>query len=503
MLPLRNTGMKKILLIQPPYTIDKAEPKGSQPPLGLAYLAAVLERDGLEVRIIDAVVEGYENELDLGDNNIRYGLDFSDLQAIAEGFAPDLIGISCLFSCQYANAVKVAEVMKTRFPTVPVVMGGAHPTVAYDEVLENRNVDFVVLGEGEYTFRDLIFALGRGESPGQISGLAYRADGELRVNRKVDFIEDIDEIPFPARHLLNMEKYFRINRPHGTTSLFTSNTMLITSRGCPARCIFCSIHGIWGRRFRARSPENVVAEIALLKQEYGVKELQFEDDNLTFDKERAKRIFGLMIDEQLDMHWTTPNGVALYRLDEELIDLMHKSGCYRVCLAIESGDEYVLHKIIKKPLKLERVRPIVREFKKRGVAVGGFFVVGFPSETKEQILKTFKFASRVGFDNVNFFIATPYKGTELYDHCEQNGLLANYSYGRLKVGNASIDTPEFSARELEKLVATEIFKFRLTQLWKPRVYERVFKRFLADPRFFLSYLSRLLARIMGLGRTYQ
>ncbi|MCK4268651.1 MAG: cobalamin-dependent protein [Actinomycetia bacterium] len=494
--------IKKVLLIQPPYTIHKADPKGCQPPLGLAYLASVLENSGFEVKILDAIVDGFDTEISVGNNFIRYGLDFDKIQSASGEFAPDIIGISSLFSCQYSNALTVAEILKKDFPDSKIVMGGAHPSATCEEILKNECVDFVILGEGEYSFRDLIAALNSGQSLINIDGLAYKADGEIRVNPKTSFIQDLDKLPFPARHLLDMEKYFQINRPHGTTSKLTPNTSLIMSRGCPARCIFCSIHGIWGRKFRARSPENVVDEIEFLVKTYGIKELQFEDDNLTFDKERAVKIFQLMIERELGLEWTTPNGVAAYRLDDELIEAMQKSGCYRACLAIESGDSQVLHKIIKKPLQLEKVKPLVKKFRDVGIAVDGFFVVGFPGETREQIKRTFRFATQAGFDNVNFFFATPYKGTELYDLCEENKLLSSdFDYSRLKVGNAHISTTEFSTAELEKLVALETFKYRLRQLGSPRIfYERVFKRLLNDPRFFMSYFWRLVTRLVGVKR---
>lgn len=491
--------IKKILLIQPPYTIHKAEPKGCQPPLGLAYIAAVLEQNGFDVKILDSIVEGFGIEVDESKENdlIRYGLEFDDIEKIISGYAPDIVGISCLFSTQHNNAITVAKLVKNVLENCVVIMGGAHPSVAYRTVLESDFVDFVIIGEGEFSAVKLIDSLKEGKDLSNIDGLAYKENGDLKVNPKTKFIHSLDEIPFPARHLLPMDKYFRINRPHGTASRFTPNTSIITSRGCPANCIFCSIHSVWGKPFRARSPQNVIDEMFQLKEKYGIKELQFEDDNLTFDKKRAKQIFEMMYRENLDIAWTTPNGIAAYAIDDELVSLIKKSGGYRVCLAVESGDEYVLHKIIKKPLKLEKIKPLVSKFKQAGVAVDGFFVVGFPGETKEQMKRTFKFASTVGFDNVNFFIATPYPGTELYETCKESNFLPNdFSYARLKVGNANISTSEFSAKELESLVARESFKFRLNQLKNPIIfYHRVIKRLFIDPRFFISYLKRLLLRI--------
>lgn len=491
--------INKVLLIQPPYTINKSEPKGCQPPLGLAYIAAVLEQEGYDVKILDAVVEGYEIENQENDKGlIRYGLSFEQIEKIINDYKPDLVGISCLFSAQHKNALLVANLVRNILNDCVIVMGGAHPTVAYTEILNTNFVNYVILGEGEYSFKNLISTLNEKKVVDGIDGLAYKKNDVISVNPKTIFIQNLDELPFPARHLLPMDKYFKINRPHGTTSLMSPNTNMITSRGCPANCIFCSIHCVWGKSFRARSPENVVQEIRHLRDMYGIKELQFGDDNLTFDKKRAKSIFNLMIEEKIDIYWTTPNGVAAYAIDNEMIGLMKKSGCYRVCLAVESGDEYVLHNIINKPLKLEKIKPLVEEFHKAKIAVDGFFVLGFPDETKAQMKTTFNFASSINFDNVNFFIATPYLGTKLYEICKTKGYFQDLSYDKLKVGNANISTPDFTAQELERLVAKETFKYRIKQMKNPIVfYNRVIKRLFLDPRFFINYLKKLILRMAG------
>ena len=374
--------IKKVLLIQPPCTIHEANLKDCSPALGLAYLAAALEAINLEVRILDAVVEGFDTEVSLGQGLKRYGLDFKEVEANIADFKPDLVGVSCLFSSQYNNAAEVARIAKAVSEDCPVVMGGAHPSVKCRDVMNDDHVDFVVLGEGELSFPSLIKALNTGSDYSSIDGLAYRQGETVFVNPKTTYIENLDELPFPARHLLSMDKYFNIKRPAGAVR-FSRHTPLITSRGCPARCIFCSIHSVWGRRFRARSPENVLEEIRQIKEEYGIKELHFWDDNLTFKKDRAKSIFGMMIEENIDVVWTTPNGIAAYAIDDELVDLMKKSGCYRVYLAVESGDEYVLHKIIRKPLKLERVKPLTKKLMDVGLYADAFFVAGKP-DNKER-----------------------------------------------------------------------------------------------------------------------
>lgn len=487
-------SFNKVLLVQPPFTIFRFEPKGADPPLGLAYIAAVLEREGYELQILDAVVEGFGHE-ESRENLITYGLTETEIEERIGAFSPDVVGVSCLFSAQAANAHNVCRIVKEADSNIVTVMGGAHPSALPELTLQDKNVDFVIIGEGEYSFRDLMRQLNGRRRYAEIDGIAYRENGSILVQPKTFYIENLDEIPFPARHLLPMEKYFGINRPHGTTKR-RPNTSMITSRGCPASCVFCSIHTVWGRKFRARSPEDVLKEIEHLARDYGVKEVHFEDDNLTFDADRAREIFQGIIDRGLDIVWTTPNGVAAFTLREEMLPLMKESGCYKLYLAIESGDEEVLRRIIQKPLDLRKVKSLVQAIKKTGISVDAFFVVGFPGETREQIQKTFQFAREIDVENVFFFVATPYPGTELYKICRDGGyLVEDFCFENLRVGKASIQTPDFSPAELEKMVAKEMLGYRLRLTKHPVVFfKRVVLRFSKDPRFAMSYVLQIFRR---------
>ena len=347
------------------------------------------------------------------------------------------------------------------------------------------------IGEGEETTRQLLNCLRRGEDVSRLDGIALRRNQTVTINPKTAFIQDLDSLPFPARHLLPMQKYFRINMPHGVTTRRAPNTSLITSRGCPAQCVFCSIHPIWGKTFRPRSPGNVIAEIRHLIATYGIRELQFEDDNLTFDQKRANRLFDLMIEQRLDMLWTTPNGVAMWALDELLLEKMKQSGCYRLSLAIESGDQEVLRKIIHKPLDLDKAQQLIRFAHSRGFETDAFFVVGFPGETKEQIRRTFRFGRSLAVSSVHYYAATPYPGTPLYDICRRGGYLtADFDIEKLGVKNVVIQTPEFTPAELEQMIAREKLLFRVLLLVRnPRVfYVKVIKRFFQDP----IYIGHLL-----------
>lgn len=489
--------IKKVLLIMPPATISREYTKEIQPPLGLAYIAACLEKD-YTVKIVDAACEGWEHERKENGDYITYGLAFDEIKELIFDFKPEVVGVSCLYSMQYKNAHRVCRIAKEADKSILTIMGGAHPTSLPAETLQDPNVNAVILGEGDFTTREFLNAIRKGEPLANIDGLAYKDNERIIINPKTKFIQDLDQIPFPSRHLLNMRKYFKINLPHGVSTRYSPNTPVITSRGCPANCIFCSIHCIWGRQYRARSVENIIGELKYLKDEFGVREIQFEDDNLTFDKRRAAELFDRMIEEKLGLAWTTPNGVAMWSLDKGLLLKMKQSGCYRLCLAIESGDQEFLSGTIKKPLNLEKVKELIGWINEYGFETDAFFVVGFPGETKEQLNNTFRFASRLKVDNVTFYLATPYPGTELYNICREQGLLPrNFSFSGLGVKKAMLSTPNFSADELERMVAFQTLKYKLGLLWHnpAAFYRKVIRRSLKSPRQAFSLAKKMIARI--------
>jgi len=481
----------KILLIQPPYSIWPGESKIAQPPLGLAYIAAVMENEGYTIKIIDSPLEGYEQEVKLQDGRYRYGLNIDQIMEKVKGFSPEIVGISCSFSTLFDTVCEISRAIKEYNSNIKICVGGAHPTAVPGEMVEKKEFDFVIIGEGEIRFKKLVRVLPEGGDFSKIDGLCYKINGKSRLNPATDYIQNMDEIPFPARHLLNMEKYFEIHRPQGVSTKSNRGTTLITSRGCPANCVFCSIHGIWGKKFRAHSPEYVVSEIEHLIERYSIKELVFEDDNLTFDIERAEKIFDLMIEKGLNLQWKTPNGIALWRLTENLIIKMRKSGCYQTSFAIESGNEHVLHSIIKKPLDLTKVKNFVNITKSQGILTYGFFVVGFPGETFEQMEDSFKYALNIGLDKAIFVIATPYPGTKLYDICLEKGYLVhNYSYKNLITRKANIKTPEFTPKQLERFVARSIFKYQLKKFLRNPLttLNIVYSRFKSEPRTMWNWL---------------
>jgi magnesium-protoporphyrin IX monomethyl ester (oxidative) cyclase len=487
---LLGRDIPKLLLVQPPFTLLRDEAKGCEVPLGLGYLAAVMERR-IQVRVLDAVAEGYAKEVGVARESFTYGLSDQAIRAVIAEYTPDVVGVSCPFSTQWRNAHRVCRLAKEVSLETITVMGGAHPSATPTQTLADPNIDYVILGEGEQVFPQLIESLQTGQVA-CVAGIAFRDGEAIRINPRNAFINNLDALPFPARHLLPMSKYFAINRPHGTMSRFSPNTSIITSRGCPARCVFCSIHNIWGRKFRARSPGNVLDELEQLEGDYGVREVHFEDDNLTYDRARALQIFNGMVARGLHLAWAAPNGLAIHTLDEQLLQAMKASGCYRLHLAIESGDPDVLQRIIRKPLRLEGVPPIVAAARRLGLEVDAFFVVGLPGETREQIRRTFEFADRLHADHTSFFIATPYPGTDLEQLCRAKGYVSpDLSFENLRVRRGNISTPEFTGTELEQMVSSQLLKLTARQVFQPQVFfDRVVLRAWRDPQWAIGHGTR-------------
>lgn len=485
-----------VLLIQPPITVTKGEIFGITPQLGLAYLASVAEQDGQHVKILDTIVEGYSSRFH--ENGLtRIGLEWDAIKKEVEKFNPDLVGISCPFTLMDKEMRTVAFLVKSVKPSVPVVVGGAHPSSMPEHVIRDPNVDFVVAGEGEKTFLELINKIVEGASFLDLKGLWLKVDGKIRRNERRELIMDLDLIPFPAWHLLPIEKYLQVGQAHGSHKRKRYMSM-ITSRGCPGRCVFCSIHSVWGYEWRARTPENVVDEIEKLVTEYRIREIHFEDDNLTLSKRRMAKICDLIIQRGLDISWTTPNGVAVNTLDLDLLEKMRKSGCYQLSFGIESGDPDVMREIINKPISLDRIRKVVSWSKSLGIWTHGFFVIGLPGESAQSIQKTISFAKETDLDSANFFIATPYPGTPLFSIASSEKSFRNdLDFLKLRTMDATMNTEHFKAKEMKQLQKKAYLEFMKYRLKREIVNGYILVRFskirtLDDVKFFMRKIIRFI-----------
>ena len=303
-----------ILLVKPPVTQVEGDESTTIPtiPLSLGYIASYLEKHFYNVTILDAVVEGF---------------DHSDMRYWMKGH--DIIGITSTYSAFHQDAVKVAEVSKDLGALT--VIGGGHASMYPKLLLEHA--DAVIVGAGESAFLELVEKHEQGKSIHDICGV--HTGGSFTERKQ---IPNLDEIPFPARHLLPMDKYYKAQE-RNVYNMRNPVDFIVTSRGCPGNCCYCSIHSVWGNRWRGRSPENVADEIEFLTEKYGVREIHFYDDTINIGKKRMHEICDEIINRGLDIKWQTPNGISHWNLNADLLKKMKASGCYRVVFGIESGNQ--------------------------------------------------------------------------------------------------------------------------------------------------------------------
>lgn len=424
-------------------------------PLGLAYIAAILKENHYSVFVIDAAAEGWEKIQEFDEDRNYNGLNFTKIGKKIKKLKPKIIGITIPFTVQKDSAFKVASVVKAINKNIIVIVGGPHVTVRPEECLKNPNIDFAVIGEGEETIVELVNKLNAGVSREEfkkIKGIAYKAGSKIIINENRPLIENLDSLPFPARDLLPMKNYFKAAKSkRASRDLDKPWASVFTSRGCPFGCVFCSIHLSMGRKWRARSPKNIIEELKLLTQKYGIKQIDFEDDNISCNPKRMEEICDLIIDNNIKIEWFTPNGVRADTLDESLLKKMKASGCRELWFAPESGSQRVVDEVIGKKIDLKYIEKMVCACKKIGISSNCFFVIGLPGETKKEIRETISFArklGRLGADNCLFSIATPLYGTRLYKEAVENGYLIKIEGETLNYEKPLLKTKEFTPEEL-------------------------------------------------------
>ena len=450
----------RVCLINPPRIHPKLWGKPSVfQPLDIAYVAALLEKQH-EVLIIDAPTEGWENLEEIDATKYRQGLSNEEIATKVKHWSPRVVGVTVPFSGWWKSTYELISAVKSINQDIIIVVLGLHPSARPKECLANPNVDFVVIGEPEQTMFELVDVLEQKNLEGieKVKGIGFVKNGKTVITPLRPPIEDLDSLPFPARHLLPMDKYFEaVKETPLRGEIRKPWVMMITSRGCPYDCVFCSIHNVMGKKWRGRSPQNVVDEINQLVHTYKIKQIDFYDDNMTLNKKRMETICDLIVKEGLDIEWYTPNGVRADTLDENLLKKMKASGCKKIRIAPESGVQNVLDKIVKKNLNLKDVEKAVVLSKKVGIKVGCFFVMGLIGETKEDINETIRYAYKLkslGADRFYFSVAMPVYGTELYEQAKKGDFLkADFSDEALAGVEPLIETPEFTTDDLRELCA--------------------------------------------------
>ena len=420
-------------------------------PLGPLYVASYLRKEGYQdISIIDARHEH---------------LSHAGISQRIKDLSPDVVGISGL-SMESSEIHSLAGLAKAVDRNFKVIVGGPYATSSAEHILKDPNVDFVVIGEGERTVARLFHALENGKDFSEIEGLAYKRDQTCVVNPAQSAIEDLDAIPFPAWDLIDMEGYFNDIHNHSNNPIPTSNRIapLFTSRGCPYPCTYC--HNIFGKKIRFRSVGNVMEEIETLVKHYRVHEIEIIDDCFNFDLPRAKEICDEIIRRGIKIALSFPNALRVDRMDEELIVKLKQAGTRVIFYAIESASPAVQQRI-KKNLDLEKAKKIIKQTSGHGIVTGGYFMLGFPGETKEEMLQTVKFAKDMPFHIINMFYVTPPPNTAMFnDLFGKNGGLKNIKvncYQRL-----TYNVSEVKDQELKNIrsMAHREFYLRPRQMWR-------------------------------------
>jgi radical SAM superfamily enzyme YgiQ (UPF0313 family) len=438
-----------VLLVKSRSLVSKI--RGTTPPLGLLYIAASLrKRLGAEVRLVDAMFDP--------------GILETVRRAVRE-LKPDVVGISAL-TAEFFLAHRIAAAVKAENPGIPVVMGGPHSSSDPEGVTQDANVDAVVIGEGEDTFTELTRLIAsqgpRWREPGTlrgVAGLAFRVESELEVTAPRPPIQDLDSLPFPAWDLIDYKKFWKVG---GMASMGTRPYMpMFTSRGCPYRCVFC--HQLFGKAFRARSPESVAGEAAMIHK-LGAAHIEILDDIVNFDPDRFDRMLELMLERNLHPVLSFPNAIRADIMRESSMDLLKRVGVGEVSVAVETASER-LQKLLNKNLSLDKVSRTIDMLADRRIFTRGFFILGLPTETEEELRSTIRFAQSSRLHLALFFTPNPFPNTELYKMFARAGKLpAEVSSIDYEYHGSPFNASEVSDRAYRMLYRWAYYGFYLNPL---------------------------------------
>lgn len=423
--------------------------------LGPRYISSYLKTKGFhKVEFIDALMEGFSN-VKVYANGYIVGLEIDDIVSRIPSDA-DLIGISVPFSQLAPVAHDLAERVRSRFPKTLIVMGGVYPSTQPHLALTSE-ADMIVVGEGE----DVLFQIAKGKKPYEIEGV-YSKDWfpQNQNYSPTRVIENLDDIPFPDYSIPKIEQYFnfspRISRDRRTASI-------ITSRACPYNCEFCSIHPVYGHKWRYRSAKNVLEEISYLVDKFGIRRFEFEDDNFTLHRQRTIDILEGIIrlnEKGSNIIWQTPNGIRIDTLNNDIIKLIKRSNCELIVLGLEHGDQEMLQ-IMNKQLDLNKAFDVIKKLVENEISIIAFFIiVGYPGETRERFLSSMNYIKKIKAlgGNIHVFvnIVQPYPGTKLLKRCLEEGYIKDSNFDNFLVRrdligtgyNVSITTPDFDKEEV-------------------------------------------------------
>lgn len=416
-----------VTLVEPPKFVTASNHLSvvAMPPLGMAYLAGALLAKGHRVSVVDGIGEDI-GRLTLFDAKKSIFLRGLTDDEIVDRIPKDtgVIGVSCMFSYQWLTVRRLVDAIKNRFPHIPLLIGGEHPTGLAHEVLRTSRVDYAVMGEGEETVVALADAFEHGRNPDHLEGLALRnTKGEIVINPRRKRIASIDEIPLPAWQLFNLEAYISHNQPHGAAR--GRFIPMLATRGCPFECTFCTSPQMWTTKWVARKPQLVVDEMEKYIGQYGIADFQFEDLTAIVRRDWILEFCGEIERRGLTLTFQLPSGTRSEGVDGEVASALKRAGCHEFAFAPESGDEAVL-KSIKKRVKLSRMFESARQTMDAGINLGCFFILGFPEDTWRSVFNTYRTIARcawMGFSSVNVNAYSPQPNTESFQALRQTGAI--------------------------------------------------------------------------------
>lgn len=443
----------RILFVTPPFSEEERYGKLSAvgtlyPPLGLAYLAGVAQREGHTVSIVESEA---------------LGCSYDYIYQRLEDFKPDILGMPTFLNT-IQRCYVVLDEAKKRLPRVKTVLGGVHVTLNPEEAISRDSVDYVVRGEGEKVFSELILSLEGKISLSEIPGLAWKnIEGEIIYNSQQKLIEDLDVLPLPARHLFPMERYHASSQLRGRKTLH-----MMTSRGCPFRCTYCTSHLTFGKTFRYHRPKRVIEEMLELRDKYGADTVQFYDETFTLNRQRVIDLCGEIIKNKVNLEWACFTRVNI--VDKELLLKMRQAGCYQIFYGVEAATQRLLD-VIKKDITIEQIQNAFRWTKQAGIESLASFMVGLPTETVEDAYKTISLAIDIDADYAQWQKTTPFPGTELYEICKKHGKILTEDWTKFTAWNEIVYVADGRTKE-------DILK----------VEKDAFRRFYLRPRYILKRL---------------
>ena len=431
------------------------------PPIGLAYIAAVLEEADIKVSILDA-------------SALKYNFK-ETIQEIEKLNSKHVLINNA--SITFSEDLELSALIKNEFEDTYITFAGTHVTALPKESLSNKEIDFIIIGEPEYSVRDLILALEQGKKLKDISGIGYKHNGNIVLTKARKPIENLDEMPFPARHLIPNAKYFN---PLAKRLPYTT---LLSSRGCPFKCTFCTSIILYGKKWRGRSSKNVVDEIEHVNERFKIKEVFFRDETFSFNRKRVLQICQDIKERGLDITWMCNTRVDT--VDKELLKVMKSAGCHMLKFGVESGDQQILNNL-KKGITLEDTRNAFRWAKELNISTVAHLMLGSPGETKETILKTINFTSELAPDYASFNITTPYPGTELFTLVEE-----------------MMKSKIVSSYDMEKALESAQFNMCFTELSPKEIeeaFDKAYTQFYFKPQYILQRIKnqKTLSEILRL-----